>query len=245
MSVSAISAWALTLPVTSADALVPLRLCAGVEIGAQDGLLWLRGQACDPALANRLAALPASRRYAWLEGDRLQPRGSYLATDRLPAVTWQPLSAWLRVSLPVATLPGATDRKARLALVPSSVSQQANAIHTDLETWAAWARQAPLVRLKSLRFAASTDGSVLILGTPPPSLPGQALVEKHGIVIPAGLEWAPQISAVSLRRLLGAGPEAVVYWDDRGVRLLGVELFVAASRASARATLENSPRFAA
>lgn len=231
-----IQAWALVLPLQQADALASLRLLPGLEVAAFQDRLWLRGTRRDQALDVLLDTLPATHRFHWVEGQRLQPLGSRLATDCLPDVTWQPLQQWLRISLQCTSLPPPPPAPHLLQLVRSIQSQQPNAILCKLQDWTEWCVKAPAVRMNPLRFAASAHGKALILGAPPPSLPGRFLVEEQGVVVPAGLSWDPPVSPVTVRRVAGAGEGNVLFWDERGLQVLVGELFVAASRAAARAT---------
>lgn len=230
-------AWALRLPLNAGSALASLRLAPGVEIAADATALWLRGQHCDDELATTLRGLPADARYEWLtESGRLRPVGALLAAEKLPALDWQPLRAWLGLAPPAARFPAEQPRPAALQLVRGQTARRANAMLVALESWLAWMRTAPELRLARLRFAASADGRALVLGTPGPSLPGRACVEEAGVVVPAGFTWWPPVSARVVRRALSAPDDAVIWWDEAGARVLGTELFVAASRASAHAT---------
>lgn len=233
---SSAHAWALRLPAGDVHAVAPLRLSEGIEIGEAEGALWLRGRKADEALAAKLRALPAAARYTWVtEGDRLRPVGALLAAERLPATEWRPLRTWWSVVLPPARLPAEPPRSG-LTLVPSHAARVANAAVLPLAPWLDWMLTAPELRLARLRFAATPGGRCLVLGAPPPSLPCSACVEENGVVVPAGLAWQPAVSTKTLRRVLGAAEDAVIFWDAAGVHVLGAELFVPASRGAARAT---------
>lgn len=233
-----VEAWALRLPRAHADALAPLRLHAGIELGEDGGALWLRGKRADDALRATLRGLPALARYDWLPDQRLRPTGAWLAAETLPNLRWQPLAEWLRAALPTARLPADAPPPVLLELVASSRERAANALELPLGAWLDWALTAPALRLAPLRFAASADGRCLVLGTPLPPLPGRACVEEHGVVVPAGCAWRPAIPSSLVRQVVGAGAGAIVWWDEAGARVLGAELFVAAHRAAIRATRE-------
>jgi len=232
---SATLAWALVLPATHTAALARLRLSEGVEIAAEGDRLWLRGRSCPPELAALLVALPTERRYEWLDGDTLRPLGSRLVTARLPAIAWQTLRLWLPVALPSPVRAALSVPRAALRLVATTQTGAVNARLTRAEPWARWAEEAPQVRLKPLRFAADQSGRVLVLGSPPPSVPGRPLVECEGVLVPAGCAWTPAVSPRVVRHAFGAGPGTLLWWDETGGQLLGQELFVPASRAGARA----------
>lgn len=216
-----------------------LRLAAGVEVAETTDTIWLRGLQQDEALNQLLSALPAEKRYRWLDGDRLQPNGSRLASERLPETAWQSLSAWMPVRLPLAQLPGPTVAPAALHLVRDHQPQAANAALIDLSVWTEWASTAPALRLAPLHFAASNEGHCLVLGEPLPAVPSRPLIQKEGVIVPAGFSWRPRVTSKVIRRLLGASDECRIFWDEAGVRPLPSELFVPASRAAAHATTEN------
>lgn len=237
-SVTVSAAWALRLPVSAAGALAPLRLIAGVEIGEHPAgnEIWLRGRSADEVLAGALRALPAIARYAWLPDGRLQPHGATLAVERLPAVEWQLLRAWLRFAVPLTRLPANTPPAVQITLGPGYDARPANAALVPLAALLDWMLVAPALRLAPLRFAATSAGYSLVLGSPLPALPCRACFEDSGVVVPAGLAWRPTVSALVVRRLLRAPNDAVVVWDETGARVLNAELFVTASRGAARAT---------
>lgn len=231
------SAWALCLPVSLVPALAPLRLCPGVEVGeGEPPEIWVRGRTADESLAAALRAVPATARFRWLPDGRLQPHGALLAAQKLPALTWQPLAAWLAFALPTARLPAARPTPVRLALRPSHESRPANAALLPLAAWLDWMAQAPVLRLNPLRFAATPAGQCLLIGTPLPPVPCRPCVEEAGVIVPAGLTWQPAVSAAVVRRVLAVPAEAIVLWDEAGVQMIGGELLVAASRGAVRAT---------
>ena len=229
--------WALCLPVAAAKHLAALRLSDDLEIADVNGLLWLRGKTTRPDLAVALWRLPANARFHWLAGDRLQPWGSRLASERLPqSASWQSLRTWLRVGLPAAGLPADNPRPRSLRIVPSDRATEPNAMLLPMSDWLSWAVSAPLIRLNQLRYAISGRGDALILGRPVPPVRGQLLVETDGVVIPVGAKWDPAVPPRVVRRVLAASDGMVVLWDIDGARLLSEELFVPATRASARAS---------
>jgi len=221
-----------------ADTLHPLRLAPGLEVAVVDDALWVRGRGGDAALSLRLMAVPAQARYTWPEGEALRPVGSRLATARMPKTEWQLLRQWLQVTLPMAALPPPPPVPLALALVTAVEMQPANAFETTVERWAEWTNTAPAVRLKPLRVVASASGRVLVLGAPSPSIPGRAMVESDGIVVPAGYQWRPAVSATTVRRAFGAAAGTLIFWEPTGAQLLSSELIAAATRAGARAMRE-------
>ncbi|MDR1010573.1 MAG: hypothetical protein LBM04_05525, partial [Opitutaceae bacterium] len=240
-------AWALCLPASAGATLGALRLLPAIEIAettahnAHDTLhahdtLWLRGRSRDAGLENLLAAIPATARHDWLDGDRLRPQGSLLASEKLPALTWQPLRAWMRVTLPVAALPASRPAALALSLANSHDAQTANAAFMTLPAWRDWAMAAPALRLDRLRFAVSDEGLCIILGAPPPPVRCRLFWESEGIIVPCGMAWHPRVTGKTVRKIFGVSDGTIVFWDESGARFLNSEMFIPASRASVRAT---------
>jgi hypothetical protein len=234
-----VPAWTLRLPAGSAGALIPLRLCAGLEVGehAAGGEIWLRGRSADPALAASLLTMPATARYRWLPDGRLQPHGAVLAVEVLPTLEWRPIQAWLHFVFPLVRPPAALPTPVSVELASDHAARAANAALLPLNSLLDWMRDAPALRLAPLRFAATVEGRALVLGVPLPSLSCRPCVEIEGVVVPAGLAWKPAVSARVVRRWLQVADDVTVLWDETGVHRLGTELFVSASRSTARATL--------
>ena len=92
--------WAICLAREDAGSLASLRLQAGIELAEDGNTIWIRGRATDETLTAKLAALPAHGRFEWLAPQQLRRLSERIPADRLPTVTWQPLAAWLRLSLP-------------------------------------------------------------------------------------------------------------------------------------------------
>ncbi|HLP07888.1 MAG TPA: hypothetical protein VK178_06960 [Opitutaceae bacterium] len=231
-----VDSWALRLPRANASALIGLRLTAGIELGEDGASLWLRGQRADDTLRAALRALPAVARFDWLPDNRLRPAGAWLGAERMPELRWIPLREWLRPVFPSSRPPADAPPPVLLELVPTTRERPANARLLALDGWLDWARTAPLLRLERLRFAASPDGRCLVLGAPPPPLPGRACVECAGVVTPAGLTWQPSAPVELIRRVAGAPERAILWWDETGARVLDADLFVPASRAAIAAT---------
>jgi hypothetical protein len=236
--------WAIVSSLQFIDALASLRLAEDVEAAVSGSDVWIRSRNTDSAVLAAVASLPASQRFSWTTDNRLLPAGSRLATGRFPAADWHPFSRWLGVALPSAALPALFDKKLDLLLVPADQPGEPNALLTTCDIWANWASTAPAARLKPLKFAASFNQRILILGQPAPPIPGTRLIEEQGIICPAGFTWKPAVSPVTIREILGTNQQSYALWDQSGVQILAEELFVAASRSSANATLQGMQELA-
>lgn len=238
--------WAIRLPSSAIGEACALRLAAGVEIARDGEQFWLRGPDADENLRRRLLGLPALARFEWRSDGRLRPLDSLLATARMPELTWESFKAWARPELPSARLPAPPPSRLPLQLVSATSANGAArpALLLEFAAWRDWALHAPLARLEPLSFALS-GRLALVRGAPAPAAPGRHLADIEGVLIPAGLRWEPAVSVSTLRRVCGAAPGNVLWWDERGLRVLGEELFVPATRAnvraSARALAEAAP----
>lgn len=231
------SPWVICLAREDAAALAALRRESGVEVAESGAEVWIRGPGGNEALDTRLAALPIRERYELLAPNQLRSSGHRVPTGRLPELRWQPLSEWLLVESPTAGLPGDLPATVSLQLVRSTVEREPELLLTSLEEFAHFAARAPRVRLESLEFAAAADGRVLVRGKPLPSIPGQRLVLRQGVAVPAGFAWQPAVGAEVMARRLGASTEWLVLWNaDGAITRFHGEQFLPASRSAIRNT---------
>ena len=242
------SAWIISLAREDAVALAPLRLQDGIEVGETERQLWLRAKTADDRLDRALLRLPATARYEWLPDNRLRQLDSRIPCGTLPALQWQPLSAWLRAELEAAALPGLLPAAVTLKLVRSCDERPAEILLTSFDEWSRFTNSAAEIRLRQLSFAVNARRQVLVRGRPLPPVPGQQFVlwgesTQSGVAVPLGFKWLPEVSVEVLMRRLGVAPDCIGLWfgetgDDSFLRI-HAEQFVAASRAAVRATAEN------
>lgn len=239
------SPWAVRIPLPHAWSAGGLRLRAGVLACEMDGALWLRGEFLSDELELELRKLPGGERYnvsAAPGGRTLTPRGARVPAGTLPAGPWAPLAEWLAPAAQPAALAGQVGQLASLRLQRTGREETASALVTSLAEWTGYACDAPVVRLRPLRFAACGDGRTLVHGTPLPPIAGRRYVERGGVAVPSGFVLAPALDPASLRALLGVGRGALALFDEDGsYERISADDFVAASRAAARATLDASP----
>jgi hypothetical protein len=143
----------------------------------------------------------------------------------------------LNVALPVIDTPAASPQPTVLRLVRASHELDATWLLTTFETWAAYAVQAPQVRLARWSFVAGRDGRVVVRGAPLPPLPGQRFVDREGIVVPAGYTWSPAVDAQTVRQCwsLDRG-ECVLWMADGSCQRIALENWVQATRSAVRLT---------
>lgn len=238
--------WAVRLRRSEAAAAVVLRHAAGLEVAEADGFVWIRGHQLDDQAARQLRCLTVTASYAWWPDGRLVVQGQRVPTKRLPDATWLPIRDWFEIELPAVIWPGLSARRIALRLVRSNRMVEANLLVTSIGQLLAFGAVAPAVRLDSLRFATCTDDRVIVQGHPLPSLPGMRLVCMHGVAVPAGWRWEPEVEASVLADVLQvADTDVALLSTDAAsvnVELVTNDQFVRASRASIRATAEALTR---
>ncbi len=229
--------WVAWIDAADAGALAALRLRPGLEIATSADVVWLRGPACDDALAGALRQVPGLHRSTVLADGQLLADGARVPGGWIPELRWEPLRAWLPVALPTALGPGSPATPAELRLVRSTFELPANAVLTEIQAWQAWAERATEIRLRPLRFAAASDGRVWVEGTPLPALAGHRFHLSEGVAIPCGWVCAPDPGGRVLRRwlALAAGATAFAHADGRW-EILQEEQFVPALRSAVRLT---------
>jgi hypothetical protein len=232
--------WAMCLGKADLPAIGRLWQVPGIEVCDLPDRIWLRGPAQDEELDRRLAAMPATERFYVLGDGQLQPVTSQLPMGWLPTGAWVPLRQWLAVQLPAAGLGGQSDQCVPMVLVRSARPTNASVLLTTLDCWAAYAVEAPQVRLDRWRFAVADDGRVIICGQPLPPLPGSRWVDREGIAVPAGWHWSPPVEPSIVRAVFRLQPGDLALWQTDGTwqRILAAD-FVPASRAAVRVSLEG------
>ena len=228
--------WAAFLHRAHAPAAASLRTRADVLACVVDDVLWLRGPAMDAPSDAALRCLAPHARYVVSDTGELTPMGNVLPTRRLPDVEWVPLSQLTVIDRPAAALPSRSVPRVSLRLVRSADPRPATHLLVSLADFARYAHAAPGVRLRPLRFAATSD-EVLIAGSPLPPVPGVACWESSGVIVPCGWVCFPMVDAATVRRVLALqSDELALFRVDGTYHLLHESSFVAARRSAVRAT---------
>jgi hypothetical protein len=149
------------------------------------------------------------------------------------------LSEFLQPELPPLRIVAGTLPSIPLSLVRDTEQREVTALLIKHESWQEYALTAPQARLSPLKFAASCNGNVLIVGNPLPPLGGSLYWEDHGVYVAAGLHWSPAVSAAVVRRVLQLQEGDLALWQATGSwELIRRSDFVAARRGAVRATGE-------
>lgn len=248
--------WMAFAPLESTAALAELRLILGetVEVALPPDPVppagragwWLRGRGNADAVVASLRRVAGARVFVE-EAGKLVAAGETLPRGPVPAgLEWRPLRETLRPEAPDVLGEGEMLRFIAAAKIPVRLEaggpvREAGLLLTSLEAFAAWVESAPEVRLRRLEFAASRDGRAAVRGNPLPDLlTARRYSLAEGVAVPCGWTWSPPVPAAVLAEALGVAPGAVALLHENGKREdLPAEAWVAAGRASARATLRN------
>jgi hypothetical protein len=226
----------LLLPPESTASLGPHRTRAGWEICEDGPRLWLR---IPDGAESQTASLPALARYRIDSRQRLIPLNATLPVGLSPAGPWQPLTEFLSVPPPAPLLPGRTPGRVDISLSRSSHEVEPAALLANVDDLLAWANQASRLRLSRLTFAASSDGRVLVRGTPLPPVPGSAHYFQGRLALPCGWELTAPLLPVWVEESLALPTGAIaLLLPEGGIEMLGQESFTPLSLAALRRTHE-------
>lgn len=244
--------------------------------GGSPARTWVRGAAPDARLLAALRRVPGLRRFTIDERDRMVAAGASVPCAVLPPLRWRSIREAFPVDAPpripaapstteglsaCAASPGASAggslavddpdpasafSGAALRTVRSPVELESGAVVTRVDALAAWSARAPQVRLDPLRFAVDATGRAVVIGRPVPPVPGVRLVERDGILVPAGFAVDPPLPASSLREALGLLPGEAALLPAGGelegrVDVIPADSFAPLRRSAVRAARDRGP----
>jgi len=244
--------WATSIPKTSAPFLVPLKRFSNVRVTEIDDRIWLQG---EPVSQNErqdvdvcLQQISGAIRFDRFADDQLVPSGNTLPSSRLPQLpedAWVSLTDWITFRLPQASLAGATSDFAKIKIVRQSSphanqTQQPSILLCGIEEFVTWANRASDHRIKRLSFACNSEGTVIVRGTPLPSLRGRTFIDHDKIAIETGHSWSPAVSINTLKQILhGDDSQLLLCLSGKEFRAIDLHDFVAATRAGIRVTAKK------
>jgi hypothetical protein len=243
------SAWALSVPPSSAVWLSLLRYKTGIGICEQADVLWLQGNSLDNDLLALISRIPGALLFEVLKDGQLVRRGQLVPTGRNVAGPWQLFDEWFRQALaPPSGLTSArkalgTTNTLEIHLVRTALPREATLLQTTLDKFQAYASDAPQWRVERWKFAASADGQVLVQGTPLPPVPGEHWILEDDLAVPAGFRWEPAVAAATLRRVFGLQPGSVALLRRDGTwEHVPAEAWVQCTRSAVRLTVQGMAR---
>ena len=209
-----------------------------LEIAEEGDLLWVRGINGELSSNPEFLQLPIINIFRIDEEGRLFTPGKLTPVDVLKKeMSWQTILQYMKIILPVSSLPGRQEQKTSLHLRPSSNQREGIALKTDLEVWKHFAETASTLRLNRLEYAVSEQGKVFIIGTPLPPLPGIEYWNFEGFFLPTGFELEASIASHFVQKKFNEDGEAVLIFEEEGhLERISKTYFTRASRSSIRST---------
>ncbi|QGJ70515.1 Hypothetical protein PBC10988_22120 [Planctomycetales bacterium 10988] len=177
-----------------------------------------------------------------------------------PLPDWQPISDWIPFQMQQAGLPAQRCPRLKLQLMrieesshhathalesmqratetePSSVPKPCGML-VSVAVWKQFVTNASQVRLRALRFAVSSDGRVLVLGEPLPTLPASCYLWRlQRLLLPCGYVFDPPLEAALVMAICEVEPEEVALFLPSGEwEHVAEENFVPVTRSAVAAT---------
>lgn len=193
-----------------------VRTLPGLRAAEAGAWIWLRGLPADVKPALPVRRLPIVVSYHLDAEGRLFPIGRQTPVGRLPELAWAPLSAFLPLEVPVSAMPAKVEVAYEARLIVTDLEQETSVLITDRSSWKTYAETASAARLRLLRFAVSEGGRVLVIGTPPPPLPGKPYWARGALLLPAGYDLELPVIAPVLEEKLAPEGEALLLFAPDG-----------------------------
>lgn len=235
---------AARLPASGLNCLAAVRHRQEVRVTVgTDGFAWVQWPAGPLADEVVCALRPAAGvEFYGRHAGHWQRFGSRLPSGMTPPADAGRLLA--EVLTPVAVVPVLpTDgviQRLGIELIRDDVPRPATALRCPVREFAAWADLATTRQLTGVR-AATSGGEVLVLGT----LPLVASAQRYwgdGVHLPLGFTLRPALPAPSVRELLQAAADDLIFWHADGVEVVPQAAFEPVSRAGVRLACETASR---
>jgi len=225
----------ITIALKDRKLLGNIRTFPGLSVRDVDDIIYVRGITDNPSI--RIKKLPTLNTYTLSKSGELFPIGKSTPVAVLKDLEWIPLQEYIEVAPPVSALPGATDRKYSMALVPSDSERIGTAILTTLDNWKNYAESAPDIRLEKLSFAVSEHKKVVIMGTPLPALPGKEFWASERFLIPCGFDFEfPLLKELFQKKITQTNSGRILLSTDGHIEIIPDYNFVKATRSAIRLT---------
>ena len=203
---------------------------------AEDGHLYVRGIDEVTFADKRIKQLPVLHTYVLDEQERLFPLQGVTPVGKLQPLMWMPIATFIDIELPVSAMPARLRSKLTVRLIPANNTREGFALLTKLTTWKAYAETAPASRLEHLKFAAASNGDVVITGTPLPPVQGKEFYKEKDILLPAGYAFEVPIAADILLRKLHRDHSVLMFLASGDWYQIPAASFVKATRSAVRLT---------
>ena len=231
-----------SLPPEALATLAEVRAVPGVMVFAQSEPIWVRWEAGDERVLQRVLPIPGVALYAFRDGHWYR-HGSHLpAFEVVTEGDFEPLH---QVLFPASMQPLAPQAgpwpKLTLALRPDATAQPTTALICPQLELLAWTDTIPSCRLSTLQ-AAHNGENILILGPRLPLLATSQRLWGNTVLKPLGYCLEPDLPERAVRACLNVADEELVIFTERGADVLSLSDLRPLNRASLRlAVQEASP----
>lgn len=230
----------LKLDLKNKESLGAVRCMEGFRAAEEENCIWIRGINALIEMDKELLRLPATHTFIIDEQNNLFLPGGLTPVAILKPLEWIALTEFITIEAPTAALPGKTNDKFTIRIVPSAVIRKGTALLTTLDVWKQYAETASETRLFETRFAVSEKNNVLIMGDTLPSIPGIEYWRTGDVLFPAGYEFELSIMQEFVNKKLNENKSAVILFDKDGSwQWIDKSFFVISKRSAIRLTEIN------
>ena len=212
----------------------------GLRAAEEENCIWIRGINALLEMDKELLRLPATNTFIIDEENNLFLPGGLTPVAILQPMEWTSLTDFIVVEAPTAALPGKTNDRINIKIIPSAIERKGTALLTTLDVWKQYAETASETRLFATRFAVSEKNKVLIMGDPLPSLPGIEYWQTGDVLLPAGFDFEVALMEEFVNKKLNENKSAVILFDRNGSwEKIDKSFFVMSKRSAIRLTVIN------
>jgi MoxR-vWA-beta-propeller ternary system domain bpX2 len=209
-----------SLPLSGLAALAEVRAVPGVMVLCQATRIWVRWEAGDEGVLQRVFPVPGVVLYSFRGGHWYRLGGHLPAFDVVAEGDFQPLHAVLFPApvQPVAPRAGPWSQ-ITLALRPNAQPRRTTAMICSIQQFMAWADAIPSCRLTALN-AARNGASIFILGPRLPLLASSQRLWGDSVLKPLGSCLEPDLPEPIVRECVKLAEDELLIITERGADVL-------------------------
>jgi hypothetical protein len=229
--------WIFVLAEKDKETLGSVRTLPALQAARNGATIWLRGIDVNTMVDIKIKQLPLVATYLLDHENRLFLQDTVTPQQLLPELNWIEISKFITVEAATSAMPGKTDERISIQLVPTQNAQQGEALITSITHLKQYAETAPLARLNAIKLAVDENGNTIITGTPLPPLPGREYWRNNGLLLPCGFDFELTITATLFAQSINAAGIYEIVFDTQGQwQKIIKENFVHGTRSAIRQT---------
>ena len=229
--------WIFVLAEKDKDALGSARTLPNLQAARNGSTIWLRSVDVNVPVDIKIKQLPLAATYLLDEENHLFLQDTITPQQLLPQLNWLEISKFITVEVATSAMPGKTDEKTSVNLIPTQNVQPGEAILTSLIHIKQYAETVPQIRLEALKFAVDNKGNTLVTGTPLPSIPGKEYWRNNSLLLPCGYDFEIPVTATLFAQTMNPiGIYEILFDTEGNWQRIAKENFVLASRSAIRLT---------